>query len=43
MTIPLFKVYMNENVKTEVPKVLLSGMITQSIKVDEFEKNLEST
>lgn len=39
--IPLFKVYMDDSVETEVPKTLLSGMITQSTKVEEFEKELK--
>lgn len=38
--IPLFKVYMSQDVAEEVPKTLLSGFITQGPKVDEFEKQL---
>ncbi len=37
----LFKVFMSEQVPTEVGKVLMSGMITQGEKVQEFEKKLQ--
>ena len=40
MSIPLFKVFMDKKVQTEVPKTLMSGMITQSSKVEEFEAQL---
>lgn len=39
--IPLFKVYMNEQVGKMVENTLLSGMITQSHKVEEFENKLK--
>jgi dTDP-4-amino-4,6-dideoxygalactose transaminase len=41
-TIPLFKVWMNPNVKNEVGKVLDSGYIGQGEKVEEFEKKLKN-
>lgn len=39
--IPLFKVYMNENVGKKVNDVLYSGFIGQGVVVDEFEKVLK--
>ena len=39
-TIPLFKVYMSPEAKTEVGKVLDSGYIGQGPKVEEFENDL---
>lgn len=41
MPIPLFKVFMDPSVEAEVPKVLMSGMITQAKKVEEFEGRLK--
>jgi len=38
--IPLFKVFINEDVTEPVNKVLMSGFITQGPKVEEFEQNL---
>jgi dTDP-4-amino-4,6-dideoxygalactose transaminase len=38
--ISLFKVFMSEKVKEEVPKILTSGYITQGKKVEEFEQKL---
>lgn len=40
-TIPLFKVFMSPDAKTEVAKVLDSGYIGQGPKVEEFEKQLK--
>ena len=40
-TIPLFKVHMNDKVPEMVGKVLMSGMITQGQKVEEFESRLK--
>lgn len=40
-TIPLFKVFMSPDAKTEVGKVLDSGYIGQGPKVEEFEKVLK--
>jgi dTDP-4-amino-4,6-dideoxygalactose transaminase len=40
MSIPLFKVFMSENVIEPLNKVLLSGNITQGKMVDEFESKL---
>jgi len=37
---PLFKVYMNDTVGTDVTKVLLSGKISQYSQVTNFEKEL---
>lgn len=39
--IPLFKVYMNKNAPEMVGNVLMSGMITQAKKVEEFEESLK--
>lgn len=41
-TIPLFKVFMNPDTADEVGKVLNSGMITQSSKVEEYEARLKA-
>jgi dTDP-4-amino-4,6-dideoxygalactose transaminase/GNAT superfamily N-acetyltransferase len=41
MTIPLFKVYMNEEAPEKVAETLRSGMITQASKVEAFETALE--
>jgi dTDP-4-amino-4,6-dideoxygalactose transaminase len=41
MNIPLFKVRMSSETKEKVPEVLMSGMITQGKKVDEFENSLK--
>lgn len=41
MTLPLFKVFMNENVSNFLNPVLLSGSITQGKKVEEFETQLK--
>ena len=38
--IPLFKVFMSEDVTEPVNKVLMSGFITQGPKVEGFEQNL---
>ena len=40
-TIPLFKVFMSENAKENVNKVLSSGMITQGPQVEKFEQALK--
>lgn len=40
--IPLFKVFMSQDVEHEVPKTLLSGFITQGSKVEEFEQQLKT-
>lgn len=40
-TIPLFKVFMSEDVKEKVGDVLLSGMITQGPQVEKFEAELK--
>ena len=37
----LFKVFMSDNVKEEVSKILTSGFITQGPKVEEFEDELK--
>lgn len=39
--IPLFKVYMNENIEEYIIPTLKSGMITQGKKVEEFEEQLK--
>lgn len=39
--ISLFKVYMDSSVSTEISKTLSSGTITQSQKVEDFEKQLQ--
>ncbi len=39
--ISLFKVFMSDDVSDNVAKTLKSGMITQSAKVEEYEKNLQ--
>ena len=39
-SIPLFKVYMNNNLEY-VTNVLVSGMVTQGKKVEEFEEKLK--
>lgn len=41
MTIPLFKVFMSEDVGENVSKVLYSGMITQGKQVEKFEEELK--
>jgi dTDP-4-amino-4,6-dideoxygalactose transaminase len=38
--IPLFKVFMNENISKDLDPVLKSGFITQGVKVEEFEQKL---
>ena len=38
--IPLFKVFMSEDVIEPVNKVLMSGFITQGPKVEEFEQKI---
>ena len=40
--IPLFKVFVNDNVGEEVNKVLYSGFIGQGAKVEEFEGLLKN-
>ena len=40
MMIPLFKVFMSEDVITPINNVLLSGQLTQGPKVEEFESQL---
>ena len=40
--IPLFKVFMSENVHKEVKKVLYSGFVGQGSQVDKFEHSLKN-
>jgi len=40
--IPLFKVFMSEDVLKPVNDVLMSGQITQGVQVDKFETNLQN-
>ena len=40
--IPLFKVFMSDNVHKEVKKVLHSGFVGQGSQVDKFEKALKN-
>ena len=40
--IPLFKVFMSENVHTEVKKVLYSGFVGQGLQVEKFEHTLKN-
>ncbi|MBL56327.1 MAG: aminotransferase DegT [Flavobacteriales bacterium] len=40
ITIPLFKVFMSEDVLPPVNKVLMSGSVTQGAQVEKFEKEL---
>ena len=42
MTIPLFKVFMSEDVLKPVNDVLMSGQLTQGPKVEEFEQKLST-
>ena len=39
--IPLFKVFMNNNVSKDLEKILMSGHITQGNQVDIFESKLQ--
>jgi dTDP-4-amino-4,6-dideoxygalactose transaminase/GNAT superfamily N-acetyltransferase len=41
MTIPLFKVFMCKDAPQKVSDTLLSGMLTQAARVDEFERELQ--
>ena len=41
ISIPLFKVFMSEDVLEPINKVLMSGQLTQGSKVEEFEKKMK--